>query len=350
MLAYRLRHNLQRMQLRARAITDRFDNSIDMLCQERLSVATDVKAAEIRLMLLYKEWKLLKEFEKHDTILNDKLSQKLSEKAAIDVKIGAIQSKLAEKRVEIEQAVETRKGIESKLSEAIGESSKFEEILGKIFRRRVKRKRRKEALAADGPGSNGEDANGDEEEEEEESDDDEEEDEDEDELVSDDCPAGCDEAMHQAVLDLRERRLDLEESLADVQKGVEALKKDLDIFSKKERVIASALKQTEQEIQEFQSQKQQKLNELDVVVPLSLHQIQFLEDSMESALVFPDDGLAKLRHRILETEEETEQVRKDHKQLKNEHVTLLAVRKEKRNKVLFIAVLGSVKTGTDSVK
>ncbi|KAI9183945.1 hypothetical protein H9P43_002997 [Blastocladiella emersonii ATCC 22665] len=334
----RYEHELDRLVKFNRDDVERFDKTLESLAQERLSVAADVKSGEIRLLLLYREWKLLKEFEKHDTRLSEKLGLKRSEKADIDVKIREIQSKITEKRTEIEKAADSRKALDAKLAEVVSDSSKFEEILVKIFRKKVKHKRRKETLAkaADGeagPGVPGGEEDAVDSEEESESEEDDDDDDSGDEAVSDECPGGCDAAVHKAVLDLREQRLDLEETLADVQKGVEALKKDHDIFAKKEKVIAAALKQTEQEIQEFQSQKQQKLNELDVVVPLAFHQIQFFEKNIDDALVFPGDGLDKLRHRIHETEDETEQVRKDHKELKREHVNLLGIRKEKRSKL-----------------
>lgn len=48
---------------------------------------TDLKSADMKLLLLYKEWVLLKEFEKHDNALADKLAQKRMEKDEIDAKV-----------------------------------------------------------------------------------------------------------------------------------------------------------------------------------------------------------------------------------------------------------------------
>ncbi|KAJ3375840.1 Cilia- and flagella-associated protein 44 [Allomyces arbusculus] len=316
-----------------------FDTVLEAMCVERVSVASDIHAGEMRLLLLFKEWRLLKEFEKHDQQLSEKLMVKLSEKADIDAKILDIQAKIAEKRHDIEQAAETRKEIEDQLAKVIGDGNKHEDLLVKMFRKKVKRKRRKDtgraADAAVGRTEGDDELHDEEESEEEESDDDDDSDDDPsgDEAVSDECPPGCDPNMHAQVLALRDRRLDLEDDLADVQKAIETFKKDNEIFGKKEKVIAAALKQTDMEIQEFQTQKQQKLNELDVVVPLAFHQIQYLDEDLANALVFPDNGLDMLQERIKETEQETEQVRKDHKELKREHVNLLALRKEKKSKL-----------------
>ena len=64
--------------------------------------------------------------------------------------------------------------------------------------------------------------------------------------------------------ELREKRLDQEETLAEFQKAADTLKKDQEALMKKEKIIDQALKQTDDEIQQFQTFKQQKLNEIQV--------------------------------------------------------------------------------------
>ena len=59
----------------------------------------------------------------------------------------------------------------------------------------------------------------------------------------------------------------------------------------------------------LQREKQQKLNELDVVVVLRLHQIQYMLNSalpqdLSQCLVFNSPGLVRLQHRIKELEKE----------------------------------------------
>ena len=77
--------------------------------------------------------------------------------------------------------------------------------------------------------------------------------------------------------ELRERRLEQEELYADFQKGVDGLKKENDALIRKEKVIDKALKDTEADIQAFQTEKQGKLNQLLVVVTLQMRQVQHLE-------------------------------------------------------------------------
>ena len=59
----------------------------------------------------------------------------------------------------------------------------------------------------------------------------------------------------------------------------------------------------------FQREKQQKLNELDVVVVLRLHQIQYMLNSalpqdLSQCLVFNSPALIRLQSRIKELEKE----------------------------------------------
>ena len=54
--------------------------------------------------------------------------------------------------------------------------------------------------------------------------------------------------------ELRERRLEQEELYADFQKGVDGLKKENDALIRKEKVIDKALKDTEADIQAFQTE------------------------------------------------------------------------------------------------
>ena len=51
---------------------------------------------------------------------------------------------------------------------------------------------------------------------------------------------------------LREKRLDIEEALAEEKKNNEQLKKDLENLQKKAKVIDSALKTAENELEAFQ--------------------------------------------------------------------------------------------------
>ncbi|KAJ3102122.1 Cilia- and flagella-associated protein 44 [Phlyctochytrium planicorne] len=325
---------------------NQFDAEIENLSKERVALESDIKFADIKLLLLYREWILLKEFEKHDNALAEKLIMKKNEKAEIDAKIKECQEKLIAKKLEIEEVIQKEKANQDEFQRLLGENNKHEDYLSKVFKKKIKRAKKK------GKGADGNPDQGDNEEEEEEQ-----EDEDEDDMddsdgsdgsnsVSSDseadggeeCPPDCDPAIFAAVQELREKKLDQEDILAEIQKVIETLKKENDGLIKKEKIIDMALRNTEAEIQDFQTQKQQKLNELDVVVPLRLHQVQLLEKNaipqdLSQALVFVNDGLIKLKSRIKELQQEKSDIRKQHKELRKMHVSLIKSRKEKQLKL-----------------
>lgn len=124
------------------------------------------------------------------------------------------------------------------------------------------------------------------------------------------CVSGCDPELFENTLQLRERRLDLEELLVEEKKSAEALKKECDTLAKKvkprfssfglltcfchhmlcfsqtsshvfccffsalqEKTVKNNRKTVEDDLELVNREKQQKMNELDVVVPLRLHQV-----------------------------------------------------------------------------
>ncbi|KAI9208942.1 uncharacterized protein BJ171DRAFT_171848 [Polychytrium aggregatum] len=331
-----LKYKKERIKKAMELYIKEFDLTVDALAKERIILEGDVKSADIRLLLLYKEWALLKEFEKHDNFLADKRATKRLEKGEIDSKISECQEKLNSKKTEIEQAIKREKEIHEEFVKLIGENNKHEEFLTKIFKKKIKRSKKK--IKTDG--EDGENNEENESEEDEEDDDDmdsydsADDDSDSEGEGAEECPPDYDQGHFNKILTLRERRLDQEDALAEIQKAIEAIKKENDSLLKKEKTIDAALKSTENEIQEFQTQKQQKLNELDVVIPLRLHQIQMLEQNaiptdFSPALVFLGEGLVKLKNRIRELQQEKNDIKKSHKELKKMHVSLHKSRKEK---------------------
>jgi len=125
------------------------------------------------------------------------------------------------------------------------------------------------------------------------------------------------------ILALRDKRTGLEDNRADVRKAIELLKKELEAMSKKEKLVEAAFKAAENEIQQFQTEKQQKLNELDIVLTLRMNQIQCvldnkLPDDMTDCLVFTNSGLKRLDERVHELHKEIGELRSQLKGLRKE--------------------------------
>jgi hypothetical protein len=90
-------------------------------------------------MLFSLEWKLLKEFEKKDLLLNEKMGAKKKEKYDIVTKIQECVQKVHQKKEELEDLVTAEKSLFSQFRELLGEGSKYEEYLTKVFTRKIKR-------------------------------------------------------------------------------------------------------------------------------------------------------------------------------------------------------------------
>lgn len=133
--------------------------------------------------------------------------------------------------------------------------------------------------------------------------------------------------------------MDIEEALTEEKKNNEALKKEVESLNKKSKVIDSALKTAQNDLEAFQLEKQQKLNDLDVVVTLKLHQIQYmingvLPQDLGQTLVFESNGVTRLQQRIKELEHEKHLQKKHMKESRKTHVQLIKDRKVFESKLI----------------
>ena len=118
---------------------------------------------------------------------------------------------------------------------------------------------------------------------------------------------------------MREKRLDMEDSIAEEKKALESQKKELEGLKKKAKTMDVHVKNALSELQAFQLKKQQRLNELDQVAVLRLHQILHHgkngepPTSISPCLVFPATALEHLGKRIGELTVEKQQEKKRYK-------------------------------------
>ena len=126
------------------------------------------------------------------------------------------------------------------------------------------------------------------------------------------CPPGCEQELYDMSCRLRETRLDIEEQLAEEKKTYDIMKKDADSMTKKTKVIDHSLAAAEKDLEDFQVEKQGKLNQLQIIVILKMHQIEYLisnvlPNDLSEALVFERNGLIRLQNRIHELNDEKAQ-------------------------------------------
>jgi WD40 repeat protein len=321
-----LRHEKRGLVAKINFAVDTFDQAVMRLRQEKLKLDTDLKTTDLKLLTLYQELHLLKEFEENENALFSKLSKARAAKSQVVADMTQCERQLCLKLEEIEAWQEKDKQVMQEFNSVVGgDKSEFYPVLLKIFKKKVNRNKKKKNRRHDDDGDDDDSDDDDYDSEDDNSDDDESSDEDDDD---DSCPLNCESAVYEKVLELREKRLEQEEVLADFNKTVGELNKTYERHQGKERAIDKELASTDQEIEAFQSEKQRALNQIEVTVPLKLNQIKCLQQNrlpadISDCLIFTSTGLDRLRSRIVELGEEKSHLARQHRDLKRGHKVLL---------------------------
>ncbi|CAG5122902.1 unnamed protein product, partial [Candidula unifasciata] len=308
-------------------LVTRFDAELKLLRHDKFTMDVVMKDGDLRLVTLFEELILLKEYGKTEDILAEKLVSKQQEKMDMQAKIMEVQRKIDLKKKDIEKLQEKEKTLMATFTQSLGEN-KFSDYLMKVFKHKIKRTKKK---MADGQDSD----EGSEDESSDDSDWEESDEESESEAGGYDldiCPPGCDQKLYDDTCMLREKRLDIEEALADEKKVLDLQKKELDNLQKKAKIIDTQLKTAQDDLEDFQLEKQRKLNELIIVATLKLHQIQHivneaLPHDLSSVLVFASKEMDRLQLRIKELEHEKLLQKKQMRESRKKHVNLIKDRR-----------------------
>ncbi|THD23834.1 WD repeat-containing protein 52 [Fasciola hepatica] len=299
-----------------------FDAQIRLARHSRFKLDLLLKRAELHQLTLFTEFRLLKDFEKSESVLSEKKQVKDEERQELYSKLLELNTKIEARKKELERLSQKEHQLHEEFKATLGEGHKFTDFLTKVFKKRIKRKKQEAANAgsdeSEGSSSSDDssfDASEDESEEEENI------------LDLDSCPVGCPLEDFENTCAIRERRLDVEDEMLEEKKQLELLRKDLEAYSKKQRVVDAGLKQAQSELEAFQLEKQRKLNELDAIVILRLNQIQYHSNDivpadLSSGLIFVRQNLYLLFGRIVVLEEEKKRQRREQKDAKDKHVLL----------------------------
>lgn len=348
-----------------------FDDAVAHLRREKMKLEVIFKKCELRLFTLLSELVLLEQFESKENLLSSKLEKNKGEKAQIVAEISEIQENLSTKKKEFEEWSRQEKAVQSEFLSTVNGSSGSSTphpnltALQKIFKKKIKRAKKKGAPnggkdvkdgSGDGDGNdpsreNEAAAEDDDEDDEDEDDDDDydENDDDDDDDEDDVCPTGCDLQLYEKVLTVREKRADIDDAMTDLTKAMEELRKSNDRQVAKQRQIDKELQATEQDIQQFQSEKQSRFNQLDVVVPLSKHQVRCLEskgsdgggkwevpEQATSCLVFTLRSFESLADRIESLQRENRSLRQQFKDLHKQQNVLAKDKKVQQETIAEI--------------
>ena len=206
----RLRHEQAQLVKIIEHKTRLFDAELKVLRHEKAKLAVFMKNADLRHVTLFEELMLLKEFEKTENELENKLTTKKEEYMDMQAKLADVQLRIDNKRKDIEKLDHNQKQLMHTYAQLTHDETKYGDFLSKVYKRKIKRKKKTNEAGAD------EDEESDESDDDDEDDDDEDEDEDDEsenegkeQLDLDLCPHGLKQELFDQVCQLREKRLDL---------------------------------------------------------------------------------------------------------------------------------------------
>ncbi|KAJ7407886.1 cilia- and flagella-associated protein 44 isoform X1 [Pitangus sulphuratus] len=312
-----------------------FDAELRLLRHKKLKMDVQMKNADLRCITCCEELLILKKLEKHENLLQERIYTLISEQEATQQELKSYLAEMEDKKCEILKLRECKKALYANFQASLGEDNEFAHFLTKVLKKKIECVEEKEV----GREEDEEDEN--EEEDDEESDlrTDEENSGSEDEVFDDSvCPDDCDEALFLNTLQLRQQRLDIEKALAEEKKIAADLRKKYIALAEKEKEVETSLDTTKRDLEIFQWEKLQRLNELYVAVPLKLHQVQCLVDGempsdFSQALVFTSQSLEYLQKRVVDLRNEKIMQREHYKKAREKHRQLVQDKKEMETEI-----------------
>ncbi|NXA93872.1 CFA44 protein, partial [Melanocharis versteri] len=307
-----------------------FDAELRLLWHKKLKMDVQIKSADLHCITCCEELLILKKLEIHENLLEEQICALINEQEDIQSKLKSYLAQMEDRKCEIVMLEEREKALYASFEASLGEDNEFADFLTNILKKEV------ECVEKEVVGREADEEN------ENEKEDDEkpylktdEENSGSEDVVFDDfvCPEGCSEDLFLNTIQLRQQRIGIEKALAEEKKVAADLKKEHNALAIKAKEVETSLDTTNRELEAFQWEKLQRLNELYVVVPLRLHQVQCLVDGemprdFSQALVFTNQSLQYLQKRIVDLRNEKIMQRELHKRAREQHRQLLQDKKE----------------------
>ena len=295
-----------------------FDEALRQQQEQKYLLESDLKQIDMKLITFYQELSELDRMEPDDQRLTLKIEKLNEEKQVLLLEIAEINKQYEIHQQEQEEITQKHKEIYSQFNKMV-EGNSFAKELQAVLDRNIKRKKKKKNKESEGEE--------DDDESEEESEDSSDESDDDDDQNLDLCPNDCDMNLFEEVVNLREARLDLVDRSNAKKLIINDLKKKQEDVEKKEKTISKNINNTEQEIQEFQRDKMQRLNQILISIILSQDQIQIINDKklpedLDMDVLFTNAEFDKLRNRIVELRQEADDEKSRKNKLENERKKL----------------------------
>uniref|UniRef100_A0A8C2YF38 Cilia- and flagella-associated protein 44 n=1 Tax=Coturnix japonica TaxID=93934 RepID=A0A8C2YF38_COTJA len=304
-----------------------FDAELRFLRHKKLQLEVQLKFADLTYMTWFEELLILKNAEKNENLLQGNVNTLQSEQEAMQSKLNSCLAQMEDKKSEIVKLQECEKALYASFRASLGENNPFAHFLTKVLKTKFDSLKKKEETDEKDESEEESDEESSLESEEEDSGS-------EDEILDISvCPENCDKALFQNTIQLREKRLDIEEALIREKKVAAKLRREYDVLFEKAKSIESNLNNAEKELDIFQWNKQQQMNDLDVVVPLKLHQVEYffngeIPKDFSQALVFTSQSLGYLQKRIVDLHHENIKQREIYNEAQKQYKQLVQDKKE----------------------
>uniref|UniRef100_A0A803Y6J2 Cilia- and flagella-associated protein 44 n=1 Tax=Meleagris gallopavo TaxID=9103 RepID=A0A803Y6J2_MELGA len=311
------------------ALVTNFDAELRFLRHKKLQLDVQMKYADLSYITWFEELLILKNAEKNENILQGHVNTLRSEQEAMQSKLNSCLAQMEDKKSEIVKLQECEKALYASFQASLGENNEFAHFLTKVLRKKFRSMKKKVERETDEKDKSEEESD-----EESSLESDEEDSGSEDEIFDISvCPENCDKALFQNTIQLREKRLDIKEALIREKKIAAKLRKEYDVLFEKAKSVESSLNTAEKELDIFQWNKQQKLNDLYAVVPLKLHQVEYffngeIPRDFSQALVFTNQSLEYLQKRIADLHHEKIMQKKIFKKAQKKYKQLVRDKKE----------------------
>ncbi|NXR25528.1 CFA44 protein, partial [Cinclus mexicanus] len=310
-----------------------FDAELCLLRHKKLKMDVQMKSAGLRCIMCCEELLILKKLEIHEDLLEEQICALMNEQEDIQSKLKSYLAQIEDRKCEIAMLQEREKALYTSFETSLGENNEFADFLTNILKMEVECVEKEEVRRET-----------DEENENEQEDNEKPDLKTDENSVSEDvvfdsvCPAGCSEDLFLNTVQLQQHRISIEKALAEEKKVAADLKKEYNALAIKAKEVETSLDVTNRELEAFQWEKLRRLNDLYVVVPLRLHQVQCLVDGeiphdFSQTLVFTNQSLQYLQKRIVDLHNEKIMQREIHKKAQERHKQLLQDKKEMKMEI-----------------
>ncbi|NXN18830.1 CFA44 protein, partial [Indicator maculatus] len=316
------------------ALVINFDAELCILRHKKLKLDVQMKNADLRYITWYEELLILKNLEKQENFLQGSVNTLTSEQEAMQSEMNNYLAQMEDRKCEIAKLQACKRSLYASFQMSLGENNEFAPFLTEVLEKKTKCMEKKEV---------GREADEDDENEEKGEEStlgtDEEKSGYEDEVFDDSvCPKNCDEALFRNTIQLRQKLVDIKEDLTEEKKVAANLRKKYNALAKKAKVVETSLETAERELETLRWEKQQRMNELYVAVPLKLHQVEYLVNGempsdLSQALVFSNQTLEYLQKRISELHDEKIMQRELYKKAQKHYKQLVQDKKEMEIKI-----------------